>query len=94
MFLKINCTLIILIISFLPSKLIANDLLPKPKEYPNLLTEICLSNFNKEIKELNGSISKEVGEYACNCFFLKVSNGESIINAKSACKEATIKKFN
>ena len=93
MFLKVNPTIIIFIIPFFTLNLFAKDHPPKSKEHSNLLTQICLSNFNKELLENNESPNEEVGNYVCNCFFLKVSNGASIINAKSACKEATIKKF-
>ena len=62
-------------------------------EENNLLTKICLLNFNAQMKSLGKVPSPEIADFTCKCFLNKIKNGSSIESAKDYCKKEASVKF-
>ena len=63
-------------------------------EMNKLITKMCLKGFYLEMSVAKKNPKKHIGEYACNCFIEKISQGNRISTAQSLCKEEVSKKFN
>ena len=53
-----------------------------------LIQEICIINFNKEMKAAGIIPSRKLAIKTCDCFIKRISTGQSISNAKKHCKDS------
>ena len=59
-----------------------------------LISAICLSGFNAEMKIAERNPPQEVGDFTCNCFVEKFTQGIPLAKAKESCKEEASNHFN
>ncbi len=62
-------------------------------EKSNLLNEICLINFNAEMKAAGESPPPEMAKFTCKCFINKFQLSYSIDKAQEYCKNEASKHF-
>ncbi len=59
----------------------------------DLITKICLSNFNMALKEEGIKSIKGMGEFTCRCFLEQINTGYSIDSSQELCKEKAMIKY-
>ena len=65
----------------------------KAGDMQDVITNICLAGFNREMEVAGKIYNKAMGEFACNCFIQRMSSGYSITQARDLCKKSTSIKF-
>ncbi|KGG12262.1 MULTISPECIES: hypothetical protein [Prochlorococcus] len=66
----------------------------KSDELNNLITKICLENFNSEAQKNHKKVNKEMGRFTCQCFVDKIAAGLSLQDAQEFCRKKAISQFN
>ncbi len=63
-------------------------------KHKNLITKFCLASFKAEMKMAGKKPHPEMGNFACNCFFIEINRGMSIDDSLDTCKKEASKEFN
>lgn len=53
----------------------------------------CLAGFNTAMAAAGKTAPAGMAEYTCNCFSTRLQQGQSIDQARTACREAAAQKF-
>ncbi len=73
------------------------NLLAVPRVYStsiySIMKNFCIEGYKKEAQSENKVINNEIGEFTCNCFINKYSQGEGFNAARDKCKVEALKKF-
>lgn len=54
---------------------------------------LCLAGFNTAMTAAGKTAPKGMAEYTCSCFSTRLQQGQSIDQARTACREAAAQKF-
>ncbi len=60
----------------------------------SLMKEICLTVAKSQIPKSKKNMATKIANFSCECFVVKLREGNSISSSKSECKEKAIEKFN
>jgi len=54
---------------------------------------LCLAGFNTAMTAAGKTAPAGMAEYTCNCFSTRLQQGQSIDQARTACRDAAAQKF-
>ncbi len=84
---------ILFIATFLFIDLIVSNASLSDTKKKDILTQMCHISFASQMSQAGQEPPSGMATYTCNCFFEKVSLGNSIKSAQDHCKEKAATKF-